>query len=103
MVAVPDRPAIEVETFESPYDAPVPARTRSHDLALAVLQQSIDDLRRFHDARDARSRRMYREVQTWIRTNDRTHVFSFDSICDALGLSITAMRAQLLGRSRPRG
>ena len=66
-------------------------------LALAVLEQAIRDLRRGRYARKRREQRIYMDAYSWIRSDSREHVFSYVNICEALGLSVDALRSELLG------
>jgi hypothetical protein len=73
-------------------------------LAYAVLEQAIRDLRRARYARKRREQRIYMDAYNWIRSDAREHVFSFVNICEVLGLSVDALRDELLGlRAKARG
>jgi hypothetical protein len=76
-------------------------RNGAHDLALAILQQAIDDIHRFGGATDTRGRRMYRLAHTWVSGTSRGHLFSFESVCDALGLVPSDLRAKILDGAPP--
>jgi hypothetical protein len=66
-------------------------------LACAILEQAVRDLRTFRNARRQRDRRWYFDAHGWVCSDDRSYEFSFVNICDALGLSVDALRARLLG------
>ena len=76
-------------------------RNGAHDLALAILQQAIDDIRRYASSTDTRGRRMYRLAHTWVSGTSRGHLFSFESVCDALGLIPADLRAKILDGAPP--
>ena len=38
-----------------------------------------------------------RELRRWFESDDRSYVFSFESVCDALGLDATYVRRRVLG------
>ena len=65
-------------------------------LACAILEQAVRDLRTFRNARRQRDRRWYFDAHGWVTSDDRSYAFSFVNICEALGLSVDALRARLL-------
>ena len=69
-------------------------------LIAAVLQQAIDDLRTYQNAHRPHARRVYRNAYQWVASDDRTWPCSFLNVCDLLGLSAGALRAELLGARR---
>jgi hypothetical protein len=40
-----------------------------------------------------------RELRRWFESTDRAYVFSFESVCDALGLDAGYVRRRVLGRA----
>ena len=69
------------------------------ELAAAVLRLAFEDLQRNRHAADTRRRRAFREAHVWVASNERRWPFSFLNVCDMLGLSPQALRAQLLVES----
>ena len=67
-------------------------------LALAVLWQVVIDLERFRFAPRRRQQRMYMEAYKWVASDACDWPYAFASLCEMLGLSPGALRAQLLGR-----
>jgi hypothetical protein len=65
-------------------------------LALAMIEQASDDLRHYRDGRGRRARRLYREAFDWVASGSREWPYSFASLCDALDLSPSLLRKQLL-------
>jgi hypothetical protein len=65
-------------------------------LLIAMLWQAADDLRQYRDSRRAHSRRLYREAYRWVVSDDRSWPYSFLNVCDVLGISAAALRAQLM-------
>lgn len=57
----------------------------------AVLEDAMDVFR--HPARHRR--RQLRETETWLRSDDRSWLFSFVRVCETLGLDPHAVRASL--------
>jgi len=64
-------------------------------LVLAVLQEAIGTFQRHADARDRRGRSVFREVEAWFASDETAGIFSFVSVCDALGIDPTFVRAGL--------
>jgi len=70
-------------------------------LALSVLEQSMEDLRKFRFADRRRQQRLYMEAYRWVMSNDREWPYSFVCLCDQLGLEVEPMRRGLLGDAAP--
>jgi hypothetical protein len=73
-------------------------RTRllgEHRLLLAVLEEAIRTYQRHAFADDYRSAALLSHVEEWFASEDSEWMFSFVSICDALGLETTYLRAGL--------
>lgn len=73
--------------------------TPERALLMAVLQQALEDLRNYEERRGAHARRLYREAYQWMASDERCWPFSFLNLCDLLGLSAGALRAELLRSS----
>jgi hypothetical protein len=72
-------------------------RSGEQRLALAVVRQAVEDLRKHRWARRRRAQRLYRDAYEWVDATDRRWPYSFVNICEVLQLSPTALRAELLG------
>jgi hypothetical protein len=72
-------------------------RSGEQRLALAVVRQAVEDLRKHRWARRRRAQRIYRDAYEWVDATDRRWPYSFINICEVLQLSPTALRAELLG------
>lgn len=70
--------------------------TPERQLALAVLWQAILDLRKFRHARRRRHQRFYMEAYAWLMSDRRDWPFSAVNLCEALGISIDALRRAVL-------
>lgn len=70
-------------------------------LAVSVLGQVVNDLRKFRFTRRRRRQRLYMEAYNWVASSDRSWPYAFLNLCDALRLSTEAVRAQLLGDAPP--
>src|SRR2546425_11024492 len=66
-------------------------RRSEHDgerrLMIAVLEDAVDVYRKQAGAQDARAQQLFREAEEWIEDADPTWLFSFQNICDVLGLA----------------
>ena len=70
-------------------------RGGEHRLMLAILEDAVDVYRKQAGARDARRQAMFAEAETWIESTDRTWIFSFENICEALGIEVEYLRRGL--------
>jgi hypothetical protein len=64
-------------------------------LMLAVLVDAINILQGWHRLGNARKRRAFAEAAQWVTTRGTGYPFSFDSICDALGIDPAILRDRL--------
>ncbi len=74
-------------------------RRSEHDgerrLMIAVLEDAVDVYRKQAGAQDARGQQLFHEAEEWIEDPDRTWLFSFQNICDVLGLDPDYLRRGL--------
>jgi hypothetical protein len=68
--------------------------TPERRLLVAILADAIDCYQHNLDARTARKRRLCREAEQWMLSDDQEWAFSFRNICDALGIDADALRAR---------
>lgn len=61
-------------------------------LRLAVLADAVACLQRNASAKSRRRRRLFLEAETWIMESDYGSAFSFESVCEALGLDPEYLR-----------
>lgn len=79
-------------------------------LMLAVLEDAIRCFQEYFRTTRARPRMLSRQAERWIRTRDWDWPFSFNNVCDALGIDPDCMRdallrmkyEQLMAEQRPR-
>lgn len=64
-------------------------------LMLAVLRDAVSCFQDHVSARNKPKRSLHREAEDWILDRDRSHLFSFENLCDALGYDPDYMRAGL--------
>ncbi|HLK11614.1 MAG TPA: hypothetical protein VKW76_09550 [Candidatus Binatia bacterium] len=64
-------------------------------LMVAVLEDAIDVYRKRCTAHDRRGRELFEEAEAWIESTDRRWLFSFENICDVLGIDADYLRRGL--------
>jgi hypothetical protein len=64
-------------------------------LMLAVLIDAINVLHSWKGTGSVHKRRNYAEAIQWINTHGTKHPFSFESVCDALGIEPGLLRSRL--------
>jgi hypothetical protein len=64
-------------------------------LLLAVLEEAVVTLQRYATDSGRRGRRLFREAEEWLRSDDVCWPCSFRNICDALGFDATGLRQGL--------
>jgi hypothetical protein len=64
-------------------------------LMLAVLVDAINILQGWNRMGSARKRRAFAEAGQWVTAHGRNYPFSFDSVCDALGIDPEMLRERL--------
>jgi hypothetical protein len=64
-------------------------------LMLAVLEEAIDCYKRFLFAKDRKGQKLFAEAESWILDRDDDALFSFDNVCDVLGLNAGYLRGGL--------
>jgi hypothetical protein len=72
-----------------------PALTPERRLIAAILSDAIDSYMRCCFAKSRRDKKMYQETEEWFFGNDEG-VFSFENICEVLGLAPGYIRRGLL-------
>ena len=68
-------------------------------LAMKVLHQAAEDLQKYRCVRRRTRRRLYDAAYDWVVSDDRAWPYSFVNICEALNLSVEALRAELLAEN----
>lgn len=68
-------------------------------LLRAVLEDALKCLEKCARARDRRGRKLFEETAGWMLAEDEDSIFSFRSVCEALGLDPSYIRKHALGRT----
>jgi hypothetical protein len=66
-------------------------------LLLAVLENAIRTYRQYVFTPS----RLLREVEDWLFAEERDHPFSFETICDSLGLNVQCVRRGICAKKKP--
>ncbi len=67
------------------------------ELMLAVLEDAVTCFQGYIAARDKTEARLFREAEDWILQQEKSNwLFSFDSVCETLGLNPGYLREGLL-------
>ena len=64
-------------------------------LMVAVLEDAVDVYRKQAGARDRKRRQLFEDAEAWIESDDKSWIFSFENICDVLGIDATYLRKGL--------
>lgn len=71
-------------------------------LMLAVLEDALDCYQKYAFSRDVHGRQLFDESQDWITSCNRVWFFSFENICETLGINPEYLRRGLeTWRARP--
>lgn len=70
-------------------------------LMLAILEDGVNCYRENLHARGGRGKRAFDEAAAWIGRIDFDWIFSFENVCDALGIKPDYVRRGLLGAAPP--
>lgn len=74
-------------------------RRSEHDgerrLMIAILEDAVDVYRKQVGARDPRGKSLFHDAEEWIENGDKSWLFSFENICDVLGIDADYLRKGL--------
>jgi len=65
-------------------------------LMLAVLQDAVTCFQENISTTCKRKRVLYQEAEEWFLAEDKSYLFSFENICEALGFDVSYLRRGLL-------
>jgi len=68
-------------------------------LLLAILEDAVHCYRKYRAARDRTGRERFHEAEDWIMRGKDDWIFSFDNVCELLGLDPQYVRRGLLESS----
>ena len=64
-------------------------------LMVAILEDAVEVYRKQAGARDRKRRLLFEDAESWIESGDRSWIFSFENICDVLGIEAGYLRGGL--------
>jgi len=88
----PDMPLAGRHFTECPHDT---GTLGERQLMLAVLRDAVECYQKYAFARDSRGRTEFTNAVEWITSTDRQWPFSYENICDVLGLDAAYLRRGL--------
>jgi hypothetical protein len=81
------------ETIDNLYKSAIPEAEQA--LMFAMLEYAVSDFQRYFVARNAKEKRQCHEALTWMFGKKRDWVFSFENVCENLGLNPNYLRRRL--------
>src|SRR5438128_7284556 len=84
----------DIEVLEKVYKKDI--REGEERLMLAVLEEAVKCFQEYVLATRPREKRLFQEAEEWILETDSEYLFSFESICQTLGLHPDYTRQGLL-------
>lgn len=76
---------------------------RERRLMLAVLQDAVECYQKYALARDPRGVELFKDASEWIESGEREWPFSYENICEVLGLNPEYIRKGLSKWRQQRG
>jgi hypothetical protein len=67
-------------------------------LLRAILEDAVHCYRKYQSAQNRTGRESFREVEAWIMSSHSDWIFSFENVCELLGLDPMFVRHKLRGR-----
>lgn len=64
-------------------------------LMVAILEDAVDVYRKQAGARDRKRRQLFEDAEEWIESDDTSWLFSYQNICDVLGIDAGYLRKGL--------
>ena len=64
-------------------------------LMVAILEDAVDVYRKQAGARDRKPRQLFEDAESWIESGDTSWIFSYENICDVLGIHAGYLRTGL--------
>jgi hypothetical protein len=65
-------------------------------LMLAVLESAVEDFQKYVVARNLSGKKLFQEAEDWFLEKDNRALFSFESVCETLGLHADHIRKGLM-------
>jgi hypothetical protein len=72
-------------------------------LMVAILEDAVDVYRKQAGARDRKRRQLFEDAEVWIESSEQSWIFSYENICDMLGIDAEYLRKGLRAWKRKAG
>ena len=86
--------AADLGLIESVYKKTI--RDGEERLMLAVLESAVEDFQKYVLARKPRGKQLFQHAEDWFLEKDSEELFSFENICETLGLHPDHIRKGLM-------
>src|SRR5215813_6616076 len=86
--------AVDLGLIESVYKKNL--REGEERLMLAVLESAVEDFQKYVLARKPRGKQLFQHAEDWFLEKDSEELFSFENICETLGLHPGHIRKGLM-------
>ena len=83
------------------YNEPIRRRSAlegEQKLMFAVLEDAVECYLKHMNAKSRSRRLLFCEVQIWINAKNKVGLFSYQTLCESLGIDAKALRTALVGR-----
>jgi hypothetical protein len=64
-------------------------------LLAAILEDAVQEYRKYGQADDPKSKSRFHEVEEWFDRRDKDWIFSFENVCELLGIDPAYIRRRL--------
>jgi len=71
------------------------ARSGEQTLLLAILENAVHSYLKHRAAKDEKGKLNFREAEAWLWENDSEWIFSFENVCEGIGVSASYLRGEL--------
>ena len=73
-------------------------RNGEQRLMLAILKEALDSFFKHLGATDKKGKAIFQEAEGWIREKDNGWIFSFENVCESVGINASYLRVGLFRR-----
>ena len=70
-------------------------RSGEQRLMLAILNNALDSFFKYRRATDEKGKAIFQEVEAWIGEKNNDWIFSFENVCESVGINASYLRAGL--------
>ncbi|HEY3302701.1 MAG TPA: hypothetical protein VGL70_04090 [Candidatus Binatia bacterium] len=92
---VPDRADLTIDEVFFDHVWRSRARSGEQRLMLAILDNAVDSFAKYAGADDERGKEIFTETEAWLLEQNNDWIFSFENVCETLGIDASYLRAGL--------